>query len=121
RRVGEMGNGLNWATARAALPSIGLYSPMLLIKAAPPDWYPAPFRGGQGLASKVGLGHRSALAGAYHLPEFGIDDHGSFLACASPFCSNSMEMLSGERTKAMRPSRGGRLMVTPAFIRRSQV
>ena len=31
------------------------------------------------------------------------------------------EMLSGERTKAMRPSRGGRLMVMPAFIRRSQV
>ena len=30
-------------------------------------------------------------------------------------------MLSGERTKAMLPSRGGRLMVTPAFISRSQV
>ena len=26
-----------------------------------------------------------------------------------------METLSGERTKAMRPSRGGRLMVTPAI------
>ena len=48
------------------------------------------------------------------------DAHGSCLGFASPFCSSSMEMLSGERTNAMRPSRGGRLMVTPAFISRSQ-
>ena len=33
-----------------------------------------------------------------------------------PFCRISTEMLSGERTKAMLPSRGGRLMVTPAFM-----
>ena len=32
---------------------------------------------------------------------------------ASPCCSSSTEISSGERTKAMRPSRGGRLMVTP--------
>ena len=40
---------------------------------------------------------------------------------ASPFCSSSIDCLSGERTNAITPSRGGRLMVTPAFIRRSQV
>ena len=38
-----------------------------------------------------------------------------------PFCSSSIEMLSGERTKAMWPSRGGRLMVTPPSISRWQV
>ena len=33
-----------------------------------------------------------------------------------PVCSSSIEMSSGERTKAMWPSRGGRLMVTPASM-----
>ena len=32
-----------------------------------------------------------------------------------------MEILSGERTKAMRCRAAGRLMVTPAFCKRSQV
>ena len=54
----------------------------------------------------------------YHLPVFGIDVHGSAGGRAAPFCRSSIEMLSGERTKAMRPSRGGLLMVTPASIRR---
>ena len=40
---------------------------------------------------------------------------------ASPFCSSSIECRSGERTKAIMPSRGGRLMVMPSFIRRAQV
>ena len=53
---------------------------------------------------------------AYHSPLFSIDAHGSSGARASPFCRSSIEMLSGERTKAMCPSRGGRLMVTPASI-----
>ena len=66
-------------------------------------------------------GRRRQPALSHHLPVLGIDAHGSFLACASPFCSSSSEMLSGERMNAMRPSRGGRLMVTPAFISRSQV
>ena len=57
----------------------------------------------------------------YHWPVFGIDAHGSADAFAAPFCNSSMEMLSGDLTKAMRPSRGGRLMVTPAFIKRSQM
>jgi len=41
-------------------------------------------------------------------------------ASAPPFCSSSTEMPSGERTNAMRPSRGGRLMVTPPSISRWQ-
>src|SRR4029079_12914342 len=63
---------------------------------------------------------RQANAG-YHFPVFPIDFHGSCGGLGEPLCSNSIECLSGERTKAMTPSRGGRLMVTPAFIRRSQV
>ena len=55
------------------------------------------------------------------MPVLGIDFHGSCGGKAAPFCSSSMECLSGERTKAMTPSRGGRLMVTPAFISLSQV
>ena len=57
---------------------------------------------------------------AYHSPLLGIDAHGSAGACAAPFWSSSIEMPSGERTNAMRPSRGGRLMVTPASISRRQ-
>jgi hypothetical protein len=66
----------------------------------------------------------SAAAGpasVHHAPTFGMLAHGSALGSASPACSSSMEMLSGERTKAMWPSRGGRLMVTPCATRRSQV
>ena len=53
---------------------------------------------------------------SYQWPVFGIDAHGSFGGSASPFCSSSIEMLSGERTNAMCPSRGGRLIVTPASM-----
>ena len=52
---------------------------------------------------------------------FGIELHGSAGGFGSPFCKSSIECRSGERTNAMLPSRGGRLMVTPAFIRRSHV
>jgi len=45
---------------------------------------------------------------------FGIDAHGSADAFPAPFCRSSMEMLSGVRMNAIRPSRGGRLIVTPA-------
>ncbi len=48
-------------------------------------------------------------------------DQGSCADLAGPFCSSSIEMLSGERMNAMLPSRGGRLIVTPAFISLSQV
>ena len=57
---------------------------------------------------------------AHQSPVLAIDTQGSRGGSEPSFCSSSMEMLSGERTKAMRPSRGGRLMVTPCFCRRSQ-
>jgi hypothetical protein len=49
----------------------------------------------------------------HQTPVFGIDAQGSIGGSASPSCSSSIEILSGERMKAMRPSRGGRLIVTP--------
>jgi len=64
---------------------------------------------------------RASRAAGYHLPVLAMEAQGSCLGSDSPFCKSSMEILSGERTKAMRPSRGGRLMVTPDFIKRSQV
>ena len=56
----------------------------------------------------------------HQAPVLAIDTQGSRGGSEPSFCSSSMEMLSGERTNAMRPSRGGRLMVTPCFCRRSQ-
>src|SRR5262249_24517334 len=44
----------------------------------------------------------------YHSPTFCIDDQGSLAGSALPFCSSSTEIRSGDRTNAMRPSRGGR-------------
>ena len=66
--------------------------------------------------------HEEVVQGLpYQWPVFGIEVHGSAGGFGSPFCKSSIECRSGERTKAMLPSRGGRLMVMPAFIRRSQV
>ena len=64
--------------------------------------------------------HRRDQRPRYHSPVFGIDAQGSRGGIAAPFCKSSMEMLSGDRTNAMRPSRGGRLMVTPPSISRWQ-
>src|SRR5690349_19089168 len=61
-----------------------------------------------------------ALPYFHHFPVFGIDSQGSLGGSGAPFCRSSMECLSGERTKAICPSRGGRLMVTPAFKSLSQ-
>ncbi len=52
-----------------------------------------------------------ATAARHHSPVLGIEAHGSRLGSAEPRCSSSTEIRSGERTKAMRPSRGGRLIV----------
>ena len=60
---------------------------------------------------------RSALP----VPVLGIDMPRFFGGNASPCCSNSIEIRSGERTKAMWPSRGGRLMVKPIACRCAQV
>jgi hypothetical protein len=62
-----------------------------------------------------------AVAFAHQTPVFAIDAQGSCGGNDGPCCSSSMEMRSGERTKAMWPSRGGRLMVTPIACRRAQV
>jgi hypothetical protein len=66
-----------------------------------------------------GVPNAVRLRPAYHFPVFGIDFHGSRGGSGSPFCNSSTDCLSGERTNAIMPSRGGRLMVTPAAIRRS--
>ena len=58
---------------------------------------------------------------SHHQPSLAMLAHGSSIGLASPFCSNSIEMLSGERINAMRPSRGGRFIVTPASINLLQV
>src|ERR1700733_3168838 len=59
-------------------------------------------------------------AAGHHFPILAMEVQGSFGGSGSPFCNSSIECLSGERTNAMEPSRGGRLMMTPAFISLSQ-
>lgn len=54
-------------------------------------------------------------------PVFGMLAQGSATGSASPAWSSSIEMPSGVFTKAMRPSRGGRLMTTPCFCSAAQV
>ncbi len=44
---------------------------------------------------------RPALGPAHHLPVFGMEAQGSCGGRAGPFWRSSMEMFSGERTKAM--------------------
>src|SRR6185503_16360467 len=63
----------------------------------------------------------AAVGPAYHSPVFGIELQGSVGASAPPFCNSSIEILSGDRTKAMRPSLGGRLIATPLSISRWHV
>jgi hypothetical protein len=69
--------------------------------------------------ARAGLNRPGHVEFHYQFPVLGIEAHGSFDGNGLPFCRSSMECLSGERTNAMTPSRGGRLMVTPAFSRRS--
>ncbi len=61
----------------------------------------------------------SARAPNKAAPVFGIELHGSAGASAPPRWSSSIECPSGDFTKAMRPSRGGRFTVTPAAWRRA--
>ena len=60
-----------------------------------------------------GTGANARSPKLYQTPTFGIDAHGSAGASAGPACNSSTDTLSGERMKAMRPSRGGRLITTP--------
>ena len=57
----------------------------------------------------------------YQLPMLGMLIQGSAAGRGLPFCSNSMLIWSGLRTKAMRPSLGGRLISTPCACSRAQV
>src|SRR5271156_6800324 len=57
----------------------------------------------------------------YHEPVLVMLVQGSAGASASPACSSSMEMPSGVRIKAIRPSRGGRLIVTLRAMKALQV
>ena len=85
--------------------------------------WPGHSRSKNGVASLAYTRSKNGVASlaSHHLPVFFIDDHGSCGGLAAPFCNSSIACLSGERTNAMVPSRGGRLMVTPPFMRRSQV
>ena len=77
------------------------------------DW----IRGNNASTTQVGtITLLGRIPRRYQLPLLGIEAQGSLGARASPCCSNSIEIPSGERMKAMYPSRGGRLMVTPATI-----
>ena len=55
------------------------------------------------------------LQHTHHAPTLGMLAHGS-AGARCPSCSSSIEIPSGVRTKAICPSRGGRLIVTPASI-----
>ena len=57
----------------------------------------------------------------HHSPVLGMEAQGSAGALCSPCCSSSIEIPSGERTNAMYPSRGGRLIVTPPACSRAHV
>ncbi len=50
----------------------------------------------------------------YQKPMFFIDFQGSLISKGLPFCKSSMEILSGDLMKAIRPSFGGLLIITPS-------
>ena len=85
-----------------------MYSAVALIRPALTRGPPSPAKREKG------------FGGRYHTPVFGIESHGSAGDREPSFWISSIEILSGVRTKAIWPSRGGRLMVTPAFINFSQ-
>ncbi len=102
------------------------------------DRPPAFGRGGEHRLGERGVDHRRLVAVMdevdivvgkdrdlddlhHQTPLFGIDAHGSAGAFACPAWSSSTEMPSGERTNAIRPSRGGRLIVTPPACSRAQL
>ncbi len=87
--------------------------PQKLIKCGEPQpkprWLAKSYRATDPAPPENGVRSRSRICG-YHLPVLGIDSHGSF-GSSVPFWISSTEISSGERTKAMCPSRGGRLIV----------
>ena len=96
--VDEIGPSLRYATAKVNKASRG---------------------GGGGGFGGGGGGSKAAASsggGATEDPWGSAPASGSFGGSESPFCRSSTEMLSGERTNAMCPSRGGRLIVTPPSL-----
>src|SRR5215470_13660730 len=60
---------------------------------------PVTLTSGSPSAARASFSKFGEAAGKpYHLPVLGIDAHGSCLGRDSPFCSNSIDTLSGERT-----------------------
>ena len=80
-------------------------------------------RGGRGDARRQQNPQRQAKAqrARHQWPVLAMLAQGSAGASASPFCNSSTDTLSGERTKAICPSRGGRLMTTPLACKCAQV
>ena len=81
-------------------------------------------RRGKGATYKVDWRQRQATSApppAHQCPVLGMDFQGSLGGNAAPFCNSSIDWLSGERTNAIMPSRGGRLIVTPDCMSFSQV
>jgi hypothetical protein len=88
---------------------------LLINKSSADDWVPL---------ENVERWHRLNLTGffvylldlfilyLYHSPVTDIDCQGSLTGKESPFCKSSIEILSGERTKAMWPSLGGTFKTT---------
>lgn len=64
-------------------------------------------------ARAVSVASSGLLLMDHHSPVFFMDAHGSAGSSGLPFCRSSTECPSGERTKAIRPSRGGRRITTP--------
>jgi len=72
-------------------------------------------------AGELHSGAGSGGGGPHHSPTFAIEAQGSAGVRAPPFWSSSMECPSGDLMNAIRPSRGGRWMTTPASRSRAQV
>src|SRR5262245_49166345 len=82
-------------------------------------------RDGQPALSELRRSHRNSegisdFFKRHHVPMFGMLFHGSAGGSAPSLLRSSIEIPSGDLTKAMRPSRGGRLMVTPWSINLAQ-
>lgn len=71
---------------------------LILLQCATTREYAVPLYAKRGALDK---GSNVWISAFYHAPTFGIDAHGSAGGSGSPCCSSSIEILSGERTKAM--------------------
>jgi len=86
---------------------------------APGGRQPPAVAGSGGCPKPFGRSHASPPP--HQCPVLPMLAQGSAGASRSPICSSSIDTLSGLRTKAMCPSRGGRLITTPAACSLAQV